>query len=193
MGTHMLNWLLEWLEWRSELEPEQNSWVWGHRAHLPPQTHQKHIYVCNKPLRILSGNWKSSCVTKATKRFPQNQVGREEKHWVSTCDPGRGLRRKSDHTSGHSSWGVSGWSHRLDVPVLGSHTEGTSPCGCLENQWDWQKCWQSLDSTHEEYMGAGLSTDRAERSALATTTSPQSPIWANARPHSVHTTAWHWV
>lgn len=107
--------------------------------------------MCNKPLRILSGKWKSSCVTKATKRFPQNQVGREGKHCVSTCDLGRGLRRKSDHTNGRLSQGVIGWSHRLDAPVPGSHTEGTSPCGCLENQWDLQKCWQSLDSTHEEY------------------------------------------
>ena len=158
-----------------------------------PHKHTKNTSTCaNKSLRILSGNWKSSCVTKGTKRFPQNQVGWEEKHGVRTCDPGRGLRRKSDHTSGHSFWGVSGWSHRLDVPALGSHTEGASPCGCLENQWDRQKCWQSLDSTHVEYTGAGLSTDRAEvcpsNSHLATI-----PALSEHLAHSVLTTAWHWV
>ena len=158
-----------------------------------PHKHTKNTSTCaNKSLRILSGNWKSSCVTKGTKRFPQNQVGWEEKHGVRTCDPGRGLRRKSDHMSGHSFWGVSGWSHRLDVPALGSHTEGASPCGCLENQWDRQKCWQSLDSTHVEYTGAGLSTDRAEvcpsNSHLATI-----PALSEHLAHSVLTTAWHWV
>lgn len=131
-----------------------------------PKTHLHVQQVSQNTIRKLGG----FLCNQGHGKIPQNQAGREEKHWVSTCDPGRGLRRKSDHTSGHSSWGVSGWSHRLDVP------EGTSPCGCLENQWDRQKCWQSLDSTHEEYTGAGLSTDRAERSALATATSPQSPL-----------------
>ena len=76
---------------------------------------------------------------------------------------------------GYSPWGVSRLSHILGVPVLGSYTEETSPLGCLENQWDRQKCWQSQDSTREEYRATSLPADRVERSALAATASPQSP------------------
>ena len=43
----------------------------GHGAHLPPQTHQKYIYMWNNSHGKLTGNWKKkSYTTKAARKIP---------------------------------------------------------------------------------------------------------------------------
>ena len=76
---------------------------------------------------------------------------------------GGNSEERGDHMHGHSSWGVSGLSHRLGIPVLGCYAKETSSLGHLENCWNRQKGWRSLDSTHEEWVGASLPPGRVER------------------------------
>ena len=49
-----------------------------------------------------------------------------------------------------SPQGVSGLSHRLGIPVLGSCVKEPSPLGWPENCWDRKRGWRSLGSTCEE-------------------------------------------
>ena len=46
------------------------------------------------------------------------------------------LEGKGDCTGRYLPWGVSSDSPRSDAPVLGSYMGETSPCGCLEDDWD---------------------------------------------------------
>ena len=49
-----------------------------------------------------------------------------------------------------SPQGVSGLSHRLGIPVLGSCVKEPSPLGWPENCWDRKRGWRSLGSTRKE-------------------------------------------
>lgn len=62
---------------------------------------------------------------------------------------------KEDHTGGYLPWRVSKSNHRLDVPVLGSLADETSPLAGLENCWDREKGRRSLDSTCECCLATG--------------------------------------
>lgn len=46
-----------------------------------------------------------------------------------SCAPGRGCRGKRANIVGHPSWEMSGLSHGLDAPVLGSYIGETNPLG----------------------------------------------------------------
>ena len=48
---------------------DQDGRVGESRTHLPPQTHQKYLYMCNNCHRKLTGNWqKASCTNKAIRK-----------------------------------------------------------------------------------------------------------------------------
>ena len=70
------------------------------------------------------------------KQYTHQQVGKEEKSSGQDLCPWEQTQGKGDYTGGHTSWGVSGLSHRLGVPVLGSYAEEINPVGWLEDNWD---------------------------------------------------------
>ena len=74
-------------------------------------------------------------------------------------------------------------------PSLESYVQETRLLGCLENFWDRQKGWRSLDTTLEEGAGAGLPPGRAERgpsSQLPLHCTPQFEL--REQSHSLHGT-----
>lgn len=54
---------------------------------------------------------------------------------------------KGDWTGREPPWGVSGSSHRLGAPVLGSYVRETSPVGWLEDHGGQQRAVEILDWT----------------------------------------------
>ena len=151
----------------------------------------------------LTGNWqKDSCTTKALRKI-HTQLSRRGRKviWLGSVPLGGDSEERGDCTGVYPHWGVSGSSHRLGIPVLGSYAEETSHLGWLEDCWDGQKGWRSLDSAPEGCKCPGLPLRQGrERSALLAARFPMaaSPCtWAQAKPmfqpHVDHATAQHWI
>ena len=68
-------------------------------------------------------------------RYMCNQVGSKEKLLVQDLCPWEGTEEEGEYIGGHSSWGVSGESHRLGALVQ-MGTRVTSPLGWLGDCWD---------------------------------------------------------
>ena len=71
---------------------------------------------------------------------------------------------KGDYTGGDSPpWRVSGLSHILGIPVLGSNTGKTSPLASWRATETNRKAVGSLDSTCQDHTSAGLLMRQGER------------------------------
>lgn len=105
----------------------------------PPLMNTKniHLHVEQFSLKI---NWKLSkrCLYNQSCRKGIHVIRLEGKksNQVGICVSGMGLGGKRRRTGRYLPWGVSSDSPRSDAPVLGSYMGETSPCGCLEDDWD---------------------------------------------------------
>ena len=86
-------------------------------THLPPQTHQKYIYMWNNSHIKLTRNWQKNFYMTQDYRqeiFPRNQVGQKK-----SIGSGLPSLEGSERKRGPSPWEASVSSHRLDILCRG--------------------------------------------------------------------------
>ena len=131
----------------------QDGGIGGHRTHLPQQTHQKYTHMSNNSHEKLNRDWqKGSCTIKAIRKIYVYQVGGGRDEIRSEPVPlGRDSEEKRDYIGGDAPWEVSGSSHILSAPALGSDKEKTNPLGWSKGLWTNKRTVENRDSGQEEH------------------------------------------